>query len=228
MENLIKFFENGVITINHPIAIYILGIVICVVVPYLLGSLNFGVMISNKKYGDDVRSHGSGNAGATNMLRTYGKRAAALTLLGDALKAIVSTLLGLLLMPGDGFAYVAAFFCMVGHAYPVFFKFKGGKGVVVAAASMLVLNPIMCVLCILIFIVIVAFTGYVSLGSILAAFLFPLMNYRLPVYFPSFPIKTIFCIFMGLFIIFLHRKNMVRLFNGTENKFGKNKQEKLK
>ncbi|MBE6654652.1 MAG: glycerol-3-phosphate 1-O-acyltransferase PlsY [Ruminococcaceae bacterium] len=209
-------------------ALYILGIVICIVVPYLLGSLNFGVMISNKKYGDDVRTHGSGNAGATNMLRTYGKKAAALTLLGDALKAVVATCIGLFLMPGDEFAYVAALFCMIGHAFPVFFKFKGGKGVVVAAASMLVLNPLVCILCILIFVIIVAFTRYVSLGSIIAAFLFPLMNYRLPVYFPSFPIKTIFCILMGLFIIFLHRKNIVRLFNGTENKFGGNKTEKLK
>jgi len=223
-----EFVSNGIIGANSPIALYILGIVICIVVPYLLGSLNFGVMISNKKYGDDVRTHGSGNAGATNMLRTYGKKAAALTLLGDALKAVVATCIGLFLMPGDEFAYVAALFCMIGHAFPVFFKFKGGKGVVVAAASMLVLNPLVCILCILIFVIIVAFTRYVSLGSIIAAFLFPLMNYRLPVYFPSFPIKTIFCILMGLFIIFLHRKNIVRLFNGTENKFGGNKTEKLK
>ncbi|MBO5006304.1 MAG: glycerol-3-phosphate 1-O-acyltransferase PlsY [Clostridia bacterium] len=223
-----EFVSNGIIGANSPIALYILGIVICIVVPYLLGSLNFGVMISNKKYGDDVRTHGSGNAGATNMLRTYGKKAAALTLLGDALKAVVATCIGLFVMPGDEFAYVAALFCMIGHAFPVFFKFKGGKGVVVAAASMLVLNPLVCILCILIFVIIVAFTRYVSLGSIIAAFLFPLMNYRLPVYFPSFPIKTIFCILMGLFIIFLHRKNIVRLFNGTENKFGGNKTEKLK
>ncbi len=223
-----EFVSNGIIGANSHIALYILGIVICIVVPYLLGSLNFGVMISNKKYGDDVRTHGSGNAGATNMLRTYGKRAAALTLLGDALKAVVATCIGLFVMPGDEFAYVAALFCMIGHAFPVFFKFKGGKGVVVAAASMLVLNPIVCLICILIFVVIVAFTRYVSLGSIIAAFLFPLMNYRLYVYFPPFPIKTIFCILMGLFIIFLHRKNIVRLFNGTENKFGGNKPEKLK
>ncbi|MBO5023528.1 MAG: glycerol-3-phosphate 1-O-acyltransferase PlsY [Clostridia bacterium] len=209
-------------------ALYILGIAICVIVPYLLGSLNFGVMISNKKYGDDVRTHGSGNAGATNMLRTYGKKAAALTVLGDALKAVVATLLGLFLMPGDGFAYVAAFFCMLGHAFPIFFKFKGGKGVVVAAAAMLVLNPIVCIICLLIFIVIVAFTGYVSLGSIIAAFLFPLLNYKWYIYFAPLALKTIFCILMGLFIIFLHRKNIVRLFNGTENKFGKNKTEKLK
>ncbi len=219
---------NGLITIESPRMLYILGVIICIIVPYLLGSLNFAVMISKKGYHDDIRTHGSGNAGATNMLRVHGKKAAALTFLGDALKAIVSVLIGLVLMPGDGFAYVAAFFCMIGHAYPLYFKFKGGKGVVVAASSMLILNPIVFVLCLIIFAVIVGFTKYVSLGSIIGAILFPLMNYKMYVYFAPMPLKTIFGILMGILIIFLHRKNIVRLMNGTENKIGKNKPEKLK
>ncbi len=219
---------NGLITIESTKILYILGVIACIIVPYLLGSLNFAVMISKKGYHDDIRTHGSGNAGATNMLRTHGKKAAALTFLGDALKAIVSVLIGLVLMPGDGFAYVAAFFCMIGHAYPVYFKFKGGKGVVVAAASMLILNPIVFVLCLIIFAIIVGFTKYVSLGSIICAILFPLLNYKMFVYFAPMPLKTIFCILMGILVIFLHRKNISRLMNGTENKIGKNKPEKLK
>lgn len=219
---------NGLITIESPKILYILGVIACIIVPYLLGSLNFAVMISKKGYHDDIRTHGSGNAGATNMLRTHGKKAAALTFLGDALKAIVSVLIGFVLMPGDGFAYVAAFFCMIGHAYPVYFKFKGGKGVVVAAASMLILNPIVFVLCLIIFAIIVGFTKYVSLGSIICAILFPLLNYKMFVYFAPMPLKTIFCILMGILVIFLHRKNISRLMNGTENKIGKNKPEKLK
>ncbi len=223
-----ELLGTGIIKMDSPTALYILGIIICVVIPYLLGSLNFAVMISQKGYHDDIRTHGSGNAGATNMLRTHGKKAAGLTLLGDALKAVVSVCLGLFLMPGDEFAYVAAFFCMMGHAFPIFFKFKGGKGVVVAAASMLVLNPIVCLICIVLFAIIVGFTKYVSLGSIIGAMLFPLLNYKMPVYFFPTAIKTIFCILMGLFIIFLHRKNIVRLAQGKENKIGKNKSEKLK
>lgn len=223
-----ELLGNGIIRTDSPIALYIVGILACVIIPYLLGSLNFAVMISRNGYHDDIRTHGSGNAGATNMLRTHGKKAAALTLLGDALKAVASVCFGLFLMPGDEFAYVAAFFCMVGHAFPIFFKFKGGKGVVVAAASMLVLNPAVCLVCIIIFAIIVGFTKYVSLGSIVGAILFPLLNYKLNVYFLPTALKTTFCILMGIFIIFLHRKNISRLLNGTESKIGKNKPEKLK
>ncbi len=223
-----EFLATGIIKADSSIALYVMGILVCIIVPYLLGSLNFAVMISKTGYHDDIRTHGSGNAGATNMLRTHGKKAAALTFLGDALKAVLSVCIGLFLMPGDEFAYVAAFFCMVGHAFPIFFKFKGGKGVVVAAASMLVLNPIVCLICIAIFVIIVGFTKYVSLGSIIAAILFPLLNYKLNVYFLPTAIKTVFCIMMGIFIIFLHRKNISRLLNGTESKIGKNNPKNLK
>ena len=131
-------------------------------------------------------------------------------------------------MPGDEFAYIAAFFCILGHAYPVFFKFKGGKGVVVTAAAVLILNPLVFLICIAVFILIVLSTKYVSLGSIIAAILFPILNFKLFAYSVPMPIKTIFSVLIALFIIFLHRKNIVRLFNGTESKFGKNKPQKLK
>ncbi len=234
---MFEIIRNGIIGYDSHIALFILGIVLSVVVPYLLGSLNFAVIISRKRYKDDVRTHGSGNAGATNMLRTHGKSAALLTLLGDLLKAVVSVVFVLFLMPGDGFAYIAGLCCMLGHAFPLYYKFKGGKGVVVAAGTMLVLNPVVFLICIVVWIILILLTKYVSLAAIVAAVLFPLLNFFLYVkdYFMtadyvvpySFLIKTIFSVLMGILIIWLHRENIVRLMKGTENKLG-GKKNKLK
>ena len=234
---MFEIIRNGIIGYDSHIALFILGIVLSVVVPYLLGSLNFAVIISKKRYRDDVRSHGSGNAGATNMLRTHGKSAAALTLLGDLLKAVVSVLFVLFLMPGDGFAYIAGLCCMLGHAFPLYYNFKGGKGVVVAAGTMLVLNPVVFLICVIVWMLIILLTKYVSLGAIIAAVLFPLLNFFLYVkdYFMtadyivpySFLIKSIFSVLMGVLIVWLHRENIVRLAKGTENKIGA-KKNKLK
>ncbi len=234
---MFELIRNGIIGYDSHIALFILGIVLSVAVPYLIGSLNFAVIISRKRYKDDVRTHGSGNAGATNMLRTHGKSAALLTLLGDLLKAVVSVVFVLFLMPGDGFAYIAGLCCMLGHAFPLYYKFKGGKGVVVAAGTMLVLNPVVFLICIVVWIILILLTKYVSLAAIVAAVLFPLLNFFLYVkdYFMtadyvvpySFLIKTIFSVLMGILIIWLHRENIVRLMKGTENKLG-GKKNKLK
>ena len=221
-----EFLTKGIITFDNT-PLFIVGIVICVIIPYLLGSLNFGVIISKLRYRDDVRTHGSGNAGMTNMLRTYGKSAAVITLLGDLLKAIVSAVLGLVLMPGDGFAYIAGIACMVGHAFPIYFNFKGGKGVVVALGTMLVLNPQVCAACLLIWILIVSFTKYVSLSSMTAAAIFPLINFFWPFWFEPHPVQTISSVVMAAFIVWLHRENIVRLAKGTENKIGSKKKPKL-
>lgn len=223
-----EFLTKGLITsANMPL--FILGIALCVIIPYLLGSLNFGVIISRLRYRDDVRKHGSGNAGMTNMLRTYGKSAALITLLGDLVKAIVSAVFGLILMPGDGFAYIAGIACMFGHAFPVYFKFKGGKGVVVALGTMLVLNPKVCGACLLIWILVVSFSKYVSLSSMIAASLFPLINFFWPFWFQPHPVQTISSVIMAAFIVFLHRENIVRLVKGTENKFSlKKKPENIR
>ena len=223
-----EFLTKGIITTEN-MPLFIVGIVLCVVIPYLLGSLNFGVIISKLRYRDDVRTHGSGNAGMTNMLRTYGKSAALITLLGDLLKAMVSSAVGLILMPGDGFAYIAGIACMVGHAFPIYFKFKGGKGVVVALGTMLVLNPAVCGACLLIWILIVSFTKYVSLSSMTAAAIFPLINFFWPFWFEPHPIQTISSVVIAVFIVWLHRENIVRLAKGTENKFSlKKKPENLR
>ena len=234
---MFEIIRNGIIGYDSHIALFILGILLSVAVPYLLGSLNFAVIVSRKRYHDDVRTHGSGNAGATNMLRTHGKSAALLTLLGDLLKAVVSVVFALSLMPGDGFAYIAGLCCMLGHAFPIYYNFKGGKGVVVAAGTMLVLNPAVFLICIIIWILIILCTKYVSLAAIVAAVLFPLLNFFLYVkdYFMtadyvvpySFLLKSIFSVIMGILIVWLHRENIVRLVKGTENKIGQRK-NKLK
>ena len=223
-----EFLTKGLITsANMPL--FIVGIALCVIIPYLLGSLNFGVIISKLRYRDDVRTHGSGNAGMTNMLRTYGKSAALITLLGDLVKAIASAVFGLILMPGDGFAYIAGIACMLGHAFPIYFKFKGGKGVVVALGTMLVLNPKVCGACLLIWILVVSFSKYVSLSSMIAASLFPLINFFWPFWFQPHPVQTISSVIMAVLIVWLHRENIVRLMKGTENKFSlKKKPENIR
>ena len=199
------------------------------VVPYLLGSVNFAIIISEKRFHDDVRTHGSGNAGMTNMLRTYGKRAAALTLGGDALKAIIASLIGYFMMGMTG-AYIAGFFCVLGHTFPIFFKFKGGKGVVTAAASMLMCNPIVFLILLVLFLVIVGIWRYISLGSIMCALLYPVILNGVDKVLLSqnaSGIYVLFVILTSVLVVLKHKDNISRLLEGKENKlsFKRNKDE---
>lgn len=223
-------FENGII--NHLAgtepsspALIAISLILCAICAYLLGGLNFGVIISSLRYHDDVRRHGSGNAGMTNMLRTYGKSAAIFTLLGDVLKTVVALYLGSFIAGESYYApYVAALFCILGHVYPVYYGFKGGKGVAVTAAAVLIIDPVVFLILFAIFAIIVGFTKYVSLGSIICMLLFPLLmsNMNGP------GLHVIFALIIGLFVVFCHRTNLVRLFNHTESKisFGKKKDKK--
>ncbi|MDD6799875.1 MAG: glycerol-3-phosphate 1-O-acyltransferase PlsY [Firmicutes bacterium] len=214
------FAESG----KLHVAFWIVGLVLCAIIAYLLGSLNFGVIISEKKYRDDIRTHGSGNAGMTNMLRTYGKKAAALTFLLDGLKAVAATFIGLMLCGRLG-GYIAGLFCVIGHVYPVFFHFKGGKGVVVTAFMIMVLDPLVFLVLLLVFLIIVGFTKYVSLGSIICMLMYPLVLYNFtPLNSEKF--KVIFALIIAVFVIWLHRSNITRLRQGTENKISfKSKKE---
>lgn len=155
---------------------------------YLLGSILFGVLISKVMYNDDVRNHGSGNAGMTNVLRTYGKLPAVFTTIGDVGKSVAAVNLGRFifdaLLSGTGAAwqnpldpvcgaYLAAIFCMIGHSRPIFFGFKGGKGVLVGAGAALATEPLVCAVLLVVFLIEVAITHIVSLGSIIIAALYP-------------------------------------------------------
>ncbi len=204
------------------LAVLILGHILCLVIPYLLGSISFAIIISKVKFKDDIRTHGSGNAGMTNMLRTYGKTAGIMTFVGDALKAFVSVFLGMLLL-GETGTYLAGLGVIIGHVYPVYYKFKGGKGVVTAIITVLFIQPKIALMVIAIFILVVAFTRYISLGSILGAAFYPMLVY---VFSPEPDFKVLYAFAIGVFIIWLHRANIKRLYEGKENKLSFGKGEK--
>lgn len=191
----------------------------CVIVPYLLGSINFGIIVSKVLYREDIRTYGSGNAGATNMLRTYGKASAAITFIGDVLKCVLSVALGRVIFGLTG-GYVALFCCIVGHAFPVFYKFRGGKGVAAAAggvAAMYAFTPRWYVILIelAVFVIVVAFTRYISLGSVTAMFVYPLLMSRLEL---GWRINILLAFMIAAFIVWLHRGNIRRIYQGKESK----------
>lgn len=197
-----------------------------IVIPYLLGSINSAVIISRLLYRDDIRKHGSGNAGMTNMLRTYGKGAAGLTLLGDLTKTALAIVIGSFLMGNYLIGWTACLFCMVGHIFPIFHRFHGGKGVLCAAVGVLILSPATFLCVFGIFVLLVAVTRYVSLGSVVGGLMLPLIiNARL---LPGGGVLDgVVAVIMALLILWCHRGNLKRIQNRTESKltFKKKKDE---
>lgn len=206
-------------------------------VAYLLGSISFSVIFSKKFAGVDVRTKGSGNAGSTNVLRVAGKKAALCTLICDVLKGVIAVLIALLvgkIIKAD--SNIAAVLCeiagllvVIGHTFPVFFKFKGGKGVATSLGVLLTINWRLGLICLVFALIIMILSRIVSLGSILAAVLFPVLCIFVPW---SFIVPTngylsyiIFSIILALLVIFNHRSNIKRLRNGTENKLNFNKKK---
>lgn len=211
--------ENSAqLTESKTLTLWVVGIAVTAVCAYLLGSLNFAIIISGKEYKQDIRNYGSKNAGMTNMMRIYGKRAAGLTLLGDALKAVVACLIGYALLGQLG-AYVAGLFCVIGHMFPVFFKFKGGKGVVTSAVAILMCNPFVFLILLALFIGIVAISKYISLGSVMCVLIYPLILSRIDTWLNGGCPYVLFALFISLLVILKHVPNIKRLLNGTESKF---------
>lgn len=243
--------------------IWIIAAVIAVV-SYLLGSLNSSIIISKIISGKDIRTEGSGNAGATNMLRTHGKKAGILTLVCDMLKGVIAILLARLtlwavirigLSPKDyleaqglvaptvfgksvseleisfllkQIPCIAGLFAVLGHNFPIFFGFKGGKGVATSGAVVLMLNWKIGLILLIFAIAVMAITRYVSLGSILAAVAYPIALAAFMLGKGEFDIGYfVFSLIMSGLLIFRHRANILRLKNGTENKLGakKNKEK---
>lgn len=198
--------------------------IIVAIIAYLLGSISFSVIISKKMAGFDVREKGSGNAGSTNVLRTVGKKAAVLTLICDCLKGVLAILIayiaGSIVKDIDKSLLVqlAGIFVVIGHTFPVFFKFKGGKGVATSLGVLLMVNWQIGLICLVFALVLMALTRFVSLGSVAAAVLFPVLtvfirtNYLVPGNY------IIFGIILAVFVIFNHRENVKRLLEGKENK----------
>ena len=219
------FLTNGLVAplfYNESETTFLVLTVLCylvsIVSAYLLGSLNFAIIISGKQYRQDIRNFGSKNAGMTNMMRTYGKKAAGLTLLGDALKAVVSCLIGYLLLGQMG-AYIAGLFCIIGHMFPIYYHFKGGKGVVTAAVTVLMCNPFVFLILFLMFVVIVLCTKYISLGSVLCMLLYPILLDRIDRWlFGGAPYVWIAAL-MTILVVVKHWENIKRLSQGKESKF---------
>ena len=196
------------------------------VIAYAIGSINFSVLISRKMAGFDVRDRGSKNAGTTNVLRSVGKKAAALTLICDILKGVVAILIAIfiakLYKDADKaiLLEISAFFVVFGHTFPIFFEFRGGKGVATSLGVLLIINWKIGLICLIFAIFEMILCRMVSLGSISAAVLFPILTFFIrDCYLTEWSYSyVIFGIIMAGFVIFNHRANVARLMQGTENR----------
>ena len=206
-----------------------LAYIIVSLIAYCLGSISFSVLISKKVAGFDVREKGSKNAGSTNVLRTVGKKAAILTLICDILKGVIAVLMAYIIgniVNGVDRALLiqlAGLFAVIGHTFPVFFNFKGGKGVATSLGVLLIVNWQLGLICLVFAILIMALTKIVSLGSMGAAILFPVLTLFIHTNYMVSGSYVVFGIILAIFIVYNHRANIKRLANGTENKLGKKK-----
>ena len=229
-------FRNGGATETSVFWVTMAFLVATVVFSYLFGSINSAIIISKLLYHDDIRKHGSGNAGMTNMLRTYGTGAAGLTLVGDMLKSalaiiVAAVFFGFNYAPGaiclQDFCYVAGLCAVIGHIYPIYYGFKGGKGVLSTATVALILTPLPFLFLFVIFVIIVAISKYVSLGSVTVAMLYPVVFNGFCIVFYGrtdtgktlTPALGVLCIIIiAITIVFKHLGNLQRISDRTERK----------
>ena len=199
--------------------------VITAIIAYLIGSVNFSVILSKKMAGFDVREKGSGNAGTTNMLRSVGKKAAALTLICDVLKGVVAILIAMFI----GWAFkvenqallvqIAGIAVVLGHTFPIFFGFKGGKGVATSLGILIMSNWQIGLICLVFGVLLIALTRMVSLGSCAAAVLFPVLTLFIT---DNYIVSQgsgylIYSIILAVIVLFNHRSNIKRIMAGKEN-----------
>ena len=192
------------------------ALIISAIISYLLGSLNFGIIISKSLNKDDVRSHGSGNAGSTNMLRSF----VIVRKMGNISLAENG---GALILGIDARMFTKSFaglFCVLGHIFPCFFGFKGGKGVATAGGMVFMIDWRIALILLAIFAIIVLITKYVSLGSIAMAVFYPVFIF---VFYKSLPLTLLSLIFT-LIVVLAHRENIKKLINHTESKIGSKKE----
>ena len=201
--------------------------IIIAIIAYAIGSINFSVIISKKMAGFDIRDKGSGNAGSTNMLRSIGKKAAILTLICDVLKGVIAVLIAVIAgkivknVDQAMLVQIAGILVVIGHTFPIFFEFKGGKGVATSLGVLLMINWKIGLICLVFALVIMALGRIVSLGSVGAAILCPVLtlfihsNYIVE----ATGIKyLVFGLILAAIVIFNHRANIQRIANGTESR----------
>jgi len=200
--------------------------IIAFVLSYLLGSINTSIIVARAFGEDDIRKKGSGNAGATNTLRVLGKKAAVLVVLGDALKGIIAVLLSkcfeeIFFVSDGGYAvYVSSVAVVLGHVFPVFFGFRGGKGIMTSIAVIFMLSPIIGGILLAVFVATVICFNYISLASCICCLCYPALVAWLYNGDVAFLISAVI---VALIALVKHRTNIVRLFKGNESKFIKNR-----
>ena len=198
--------------------------IIILIIAYLLGNISTSYIIAKRLAGVDIRTQGSGNAGSTNVLRTLGKKAGAMTFIGDLLKGIIAVFIGYTIAKFANIdiviaGYVAVFGVVCGHNWPAFLGFRGGKGVATSLGAMIAVNPIIALSCFGLFLIIVAITKYVSLGSVVGIAASPVI-----MMFLNNKNGVIITLFLTISVIYTHRENIKRLINGTERKIGQKKE----
>lgn len=207
----------------------LLIILVCCVFAYLIGSINFAILISRAFYGKDVRNYGSNNAGMTNVFRTFGKVPAIITFVGDFVKGIVSVLIcnilffSFLKIESPSYASGLIGMCaLLGHVFPIFYKFKGGKGVSVSAGVLLSVDWTVFICVVLIFVLVFFISKIISLSSVISAFTYPIFTLVKCLIIDELLIDSIICVFFAFvissIIVFMHRANIKRLLNGNEPK----------
>lgn len=213
-------------------------IVIGAIAAYFIGSINTAIIISKYLSGEDIRDMGSGNAGMTNVMRNYGKKAGILTLVCDMVKGILSVTIMTLMLRAVGCEdykiiliaqYVACLFAVLGHIFPAYYKFRGGKGIAVCVGSILFVDFRVALTCLGVFIVLLLITKMVSVGSIFAIAMFPVTTiiYQMLVTNTGTAIpNAIIALIVAIIIIAKHHENISRIISGTERKIGEKKEEK--
>ena len=208
------------------IVLLIIGLLLMTVVPYFLGGSNGAILVSKYILRDDIRNHGSGNAGMTNFLRVFGSKLVPLVIGTDVIKAVISLLLGMLgakLIAQGGYTfmsvvlskYISGLCCELGHMFPVMFGFKGGKGVLSGGTIAIMISWKLAVVVWGCFLILAVLTRYVSLGSVATGIGYPVMTWVLY----HEPAILVIATITGGLLIWAHRGNIQRLINGTESKF---------
>ncbi|MCD7730928.1 MAG: glycerol-3-phosphate 1-O-acyltransferase PlsY [Oscillospiraceae bacterium] len=228
----------------------IICLVLTMIISYLLGSCNSSIIVVKLLKHEDIREHGSRNAGLTNTLRCYGKLPALFTLIGDLVKGIAAVLLSLLvfrlIIGGECFdnppewypyildeqsiGYISGFFAILGHIFPIYYGFKGGKGILVSSSILIVIDPLTFAIIIPFFAIVLFITRYVSVSSISAAVFYPILTFLLHYFAEGEPLATcithvILVTGTSILLIYMHRANIKRLKEGTENKFSFSKKQ---
>lgn len=197
----------------------ILLLAACLVLGYVMGNFQTSILISRKKFHEDIRSVGSGNAGSTNMIRVFGFAYGAFTFAGDFVKGLLAVVLGRLIA-GDLGGYLCGLGAVVGHCYPVFFGFRGGKGVAATFGMAWVVSPLCAAITTVVSAIVMLVSKTVSLGSLLGVTLYLLLLMFLPPF--DFTRVIIFAL-LWVLILFRHKENIIKLAHGEENKLVKKK-----